>query len=85
MFLYMVLLITLVSLYSPLSCRERRRLMTMESDFTGARTERGSGNAIGTNLNYPLAHETTPTTYLKTLDEATNEINKFGPSLLIVS
>mmetsp|Transcript_27259 Transcript_27259/g.44414 ORF Transcript_27259/g.44414 Transcript_27259/m.44414 type:complete len:334 (-) Transcript_27259:96-1097(-) len=53
--------------------------------YSGRRDEIGKGQGTGYNLNFPLPNGTGPETYLKVLDDACDEIVKFGPKYLIVS
>ena len=52
--------------------------------FWGYSSERGVGQAVGTNLNLPLALGSGDAAYLKALDRALKAIRRFGPSALVV-
>jgi len=52
--------------------------------FWGYSSERGVGQAVGTNLNLPLALGSGDAVYLKALDRALKAIRRFGPSALVV-
>jgi len=53
--------------------------------FTGAATEKGIGEGIGTNFNYPLPRGTQDDDYCATLKTATENIRNFDPAYLLVS
>jgi acetoin utilization deacetylase AcuC-like enzyme len=53
--------------------------------YTGKEDERGEGNAIGTNLNLPLATGSTLDRYLERLELALSALSKHEPEFLIVS
>lgn len=52
---------------------------------TGFREERGSGKGLGANANFPLARATGDAEFLKVLQQAIEEIDRFKPELLVVS
>lgn len=53
--------------------------------FSGFADERGEGEGLGYNLNYPLAPGAGIDTYLETLDEALSAIKRFDPQFLVVA
>ncbi len=53
--------------------------------FTGFADERGAGRGEGFNLNYPLPEVQTGEQYRVTLQQALDEVTKFGPAFLIVA
>lgn len=52
---------------------------------TGFADETGAGAGLGSTLNLPLAARTPPEQYLERLGEACTAIERFAPSLLVVS
>ncbi len=54
------------------------------ADFTGAVTERGIGEGVNTNLNYPLPRGTQDSDYCATLLKAAENIRTFDPVYLLV-
>jgi acetoin utilization deacetylase AcuC-like enzyme len=52
--------------------------------FWGYRSEKGTGQAVGTNLNLPLPLGSGDEAYLKALDRALRAIRRFRPDYLIV-
>ena len=53
--------------------------------FLGTSEERGAGDGLGFNLNYPLERGVTDDRYLGVLDEACGQIEGYAPGFLIVS
>jgi len=53
--------------------------------FLGYADERGSGDGLGANRNYPLPWGTTGTQYLAALDAAIADIAAFAPDSVVVS
>ncbi|KAI9513087.1 Arginase/deacetylase [Russula earlei] len=53
--------------------------------FTGAVTEKGVGEGMNANFNYPLPRGTEDSDYCAALLEATENIRKFDPGYLLVS
>jgi acetoin utilization deacetylase AcuC-like enzyme/ribosomal protein S18 acetylase RimI-like enzyme len=53
--------------------------------FSGYADERGEGEGLGFNRNFPLRPGTDDGHYLETLDEALNIIRRFKPETLVVS
>jgi len=53
--------------------------------FSGQANERGEGDGLGANLNFPLPQGTGDNAYLSTLDEALGLIRHFGPDILFVA
>ena len=53
--------------------------------FCGYADERGAGAGAGYNLNYPLDKGTDDAAYLKTLDDALENIQQNGPAWLVLS
>ena len=53
--------------------------------YTGKEDERGKGDAIGTNLNLPLATGSSFDQYLEKLKLALSALSKQGPEFLLVS
>jgi acetoin utilization deacetylase AcuC-like enzyme len=54
------------------------------TDFTGAATEKGIGEGVGTNFNYPLLRGTQDDDYCATLKTAIENIRNFNPAYLLV-
>jgi acetoin utilization deacetylase AcuC-like enzyme/predicted GNAT superfamily acetyltransferase len=52
--------------------------------FTGFADERGEGEGVGYNINYPLSETITAADYLGTLRTALARIRNFGPTYLVV-
>jgi acetoin utilization deacetylase AcuC-like enzyme/GNAT superfamily N-acetyltransferase len=52
--------------------------------FSGFADERGDGDAIGFNINYPLPENCNPSDYLDTLGKALRRIKEFRPTYLVV-
>ncbi|KAI0305038.1 hypothetical protein BC826DRAFT_1089142 [Russula brevipes] len=50
-------------------------------DFTGAVTEKGTGEGMNTNLNYPLPQGTQDSDYCTALLKAAEDIRRFDPGL----
>ena len=53
--------------------------------YTGAEVERGTGEALGMNLNLPLPTGSSFKQYQEKLQLAINAISNYGPELLVVS
>ena len=53
--------------------------------FSGFKEEKGEGNGIGYNFNFPLKEELTGQEYRKTLQRAVSIVRKFKPDYLIVA
>ncbi len=53
--------------------------------FCGFRNEKGEGEGLGYNHNFPLAPDTCPEDYRKVLAEALHRVEKFKPGFLVVS
>ena len=53
--------------------------------FCGFRNEKGEGDGLGYNHNFPLSPDTHPTAYRKVLSEALHLIGGFKPAFLVVS
>ena len=53
-------------------------------DFTGAVTEKGIGEGLNTNFNYPLPLDTQDFDYCTALQKATEDIRRFGPAYLLL-
>ncbi len=53
--------------------------------YTGAESEIGTGRGIGTNLNFALPSGVDDAAYLATLQRALDALDRFDPSVLIVS
>ena len=53
-------------------------------DFTGAVTEKGIGEGVNTNFNYPLPRDTQDDDYCTTLRKAIEDIRKFDPAYLLL-
>jgi acetoin utilization deacetylase AcuC-like enzyme len=54
------------------------------ADFTGAETERGIGEGVNTNFNYPLPRGTQDSDYCIALLKAAENIRTFDPVYLLV-
>ena len=54
------------------------------TDFTGAVTEKGTGEGVNANFNYPLPRGTQESDYCATLLKATEDIRRFDPAYLLV-
>jgi acetoin utilization deacetylase AcuC-like enzyme len=54
------------------------------TDFTGAVTEKGIGEGVNTNFNYPLPRGTQDGDYNATILKATENIRRFDPAYLLV-
>jgi len=54
-------------------------------DFTGAVTEKGTGEGMNTNLNYPLPQGTQDSDYCTALLKAAEDIRRFDPGYLLLS
>jgi len=54
------------------------------TDFTGAVTEKGMGEGLNTNFNYPLPRGTQDGDYCAALQKATEDIRRFDPAYLLV-
>lgn len=52
--------------------------------FSGFSDERGEGEGIGYNINYPLPERIMPEQYLYTLKSALNRVRDFKPTFLVV-
>lgn len=52
--------------------------------FAGFKDERGEKEGEGFNINYPLAENTTPEQYRRTLVNALKQIRKFCPSYIVI-
>ena len=52
--------------------------------FTGFADERGEGEGVGYNINYPLPETITAADYLGTLRTALARVRNFGPTYLVV-
>jgi acetoin utilization deacetylase AcuC-like enzyme len=52
--------------------------------FTGFADEKGEGEGMGFNINYPLAENATVDVYQKTLKMALKKIKEFNPAYLVV-
>lgn len=53
--------------------------------FSGFANERGEGDGVGYNLNFPLPRGTDDARYLRTLERALDAIKAFAPAILVVS
>ncbi|MGB8275058.1 MAG: histone deacetylase family protein [Alphaproteobacteria bacterium] len=53
--------------------------------FSGFADERGEGDGLGFNRNYPLRPGVNDTAYLDTLDDALGHVRRFKPDWLVVS
>jgi len=53
--------------------------------FTGFEDEKGSGDGLGFNVNYPLPETCTPPVYQDTLTRALKRVKGFNPRFLLVS
>ncbi len=53
--------------------------------FLGTSDERGAGDGLGFNLNFPLARGVTDDAYLEKLNEACARIKDYAPAWLVVS
>jgi acetoin utilization deacetylase AcuC-like enzyme len=54
------------------------------SDFTGSTAEKGIGDGVNTNINYPLPRGTQDSDYCATLSNAVQDIKKFDPEYLLL-
>jgi len=54
------------------------------TDYTGAVTEKGMGEGVNTNFNYPLPRGTQDGDYCTALLKATEDIRRFDPAYLLV-
>ncbi|HPQ39142.1 MAG TPA: histone deacetylase family protein [bacterium] len=52
--------------------------------FTGFADEKGEGDGLGFNVNYPLSKGIDAGTYMRTLEAALRRVKKFGPTYLVV-
>jgi acetoin utilization deacetylase AcuC-like enzyme len=53
--------------------------------FLGHADEKGSGEGVGYNCNYPMPPGTTYDVWTKSLDDSISKIQNFSPNALIVS
>jgi len=53
--------------------------------FTGAVTEKGIGEGVNTNFNYPLPRDTQDDDYCTALRKAIEDIRRFDPAYLLLS
>jgi acetoin utilization deacetylase AcuC-like enzyme len=53
--------------------------------YSGFAEEKGSDQALGTTINYPLPAKTSETDYLQTLERALADIQAYTPASLVVS
>jgi len=53
--------------------------------FSGYEDEKGDGDGLGYNINYPLSENIDGIIYRKTLEKALKKINAFAPDYLIVA
>lgn len=53
--------------------------------FTGHGHERGEGEGLGYNLNYPLARGTGDDAYMQTLEQACGRVRDYQPGALVVA
>ena len=53
--------------------------------FSGYEEEKGEGEGLGYNVNYPLPEETDGVSYRKTLEKALKKVSNFAPDYLIVA
>jgi acetoin utilization deacetylase AcuC-like enzyme/GNAT superfamily N-acetyltransferase len=52
--------------------------------FCGFAQEKGEGEGLGFNINYPLKEQLTAEEYLRVLEQALSRIKRFNPSYLVV-
>ena len=53
--------------------------------FSGYSQEKGAGEGLGCNVNYPLAREMAGREYLTVLEKAVGKIRRFKPAFLVVA
>lgn len=53
--------------------------------YLGFADEKGEGQGLGYNINYPLAFNTDWSLYCNTLTQALNEVQQYTPDVLIIS
>jgi acetoin utilization deacetylase AcuC-like enzyme len=53
-------------------------------DFTGAVTEKGIGEGVNANFNYPLPRDTQDDDYCTALRKAIEDIRRFDPAYLLL-
>jgi acetoin utilization deacetylase AcuC-like enzyme len=72
--------ITLVR-FSSLQCNVSDYTPT---DFTGAQTEKGMGDGVNFNINYPLPRGIQDSNYCAALSKAIENIREFDPAYLLL-
>lgn len=53
--------------------------------YWGYKQERGEGDGLGFNINYPISDMSTEKEYRETLDQAINDVKEYNPDILLLS